>query len=238
MVYAKEILILTTESFAIYHESFGVTKKDKDMVGSLLDALLNFMKEVMEEEKILGIRFGGGDLIIERGKQVLTVISVVLTEGQREQEELTFRNQLLELIHEVENKFQDKFKEPLFQSNTFLEIGSMVHTKFFGNQLVRISLDDFDGADPFFYEALVFKLTPHGLKRYRFYNNDSVFLELTRNFPRDKFDQILPSMHENNSLIHFKDYKALFKGADREKIISVLYFLAKKGIFELFSVER
>lgn len=238
MVYVKEILILSTEGFAIYHESFGVSKKDKDMVGSLFDALLNFMKEVMEEEKILGIRFGGGDLIIEQGKQVLAIISAVLTEGQREQEELTFRNQLIELIHEVENNYQDNFKELLFQSDSFLEIGSMVHTKFFGNQLVRISLDDLEGAGPFFYETLVFKLTPRGLKRYRFYKNDPVFLELTKNFPREKIDQILPSMHENNSLIHFKDFKALFYGVGNEKIISVLYFLAKKGILEVFSVER
>jgi hypothetical protein len=102
VVYVKEILLLSTEGFAIYHESFGVSKKDKDMVGSLFDALLDFMKEVMEEEKILGIRFGGGYLIIERGKQVLAIISVVLTEGQREHEEWTFREQLIELIHIVD----------------------------------------------------------------------------------------------------------------------------------------
>jgi hypothetical protein len=86
--------------------------------------------------------------------------------------------------------------------------------------------------------TFVFKLSSQGLKRYLFYNNSSDFLELTKNFPREKLDQLIPSMHENNSLIPMKNFQMLFSGVPSEVFAPVLFFLAKKGVFEVYRRRR
>ncbi len=144
MVRLKAVYFITDEGFTIYNQSFGSTEQDQDMVGSLILALQTFGKEVMSENTLQTVGFGGTEdtegtrMILEQGDRVNAIAFVVLDKDSAEREEYTLRKQLRDILLEIEGVYAEELSDPIFRKNVYVGLDTLINSRFFRDKMSRI----------------------------------------------------------------------------------------------------
>ncbi len=239
MVRLKFVQIITDEGFTIYNQSFGATEQDQDMVGSLIAALRSFGKEAMGET-LSSAGFGEADLILESGSRVIAIVMAVLDKDHKERDEFTIRKDLLNFVKRIEEMYAEELDDPIFQKNTFSDVGTMIFAYFFRDHMSRIYKQQFASINEYkrYSKTILFEITVRGAKLYTFYRGFPKFLELLGDIPLDDFDELIYIMQDKNSMVSFQDCLDRFKGINEEKIFNIFKFLTKRGMFDAFNLER
>lgn len=128
MVELKAVYLITDEGFTIYHQSFGETEQDLDIIGYYLMVLRSPDRVAGGDNSLPKVDFGeGADMILESGKRIIAIAVVVL---DKKQEEYTMRNDLAKFVKKVEEMYAEELDDPIFQKSAFSEVGRLVQEHF------------------------------------------------------------------------------------------------------------
>jgi hypothetical protein len=241
MVRLKAVYLITDEGFTIYHQSFGATEQDQDMVGSLLMALRSFGKEALGEGSLSKVDFGeGADMILESGNRIIAIAVVVLDKEHKEQEEYAIRNDLLKFVKRIEEIYAEELDDPIFQKSSFSGVGTLISASFFRDKMSRIFRQQFASLNEYskYPTTLLFEITTRGERLYSFYREFPKFIELVGDISKEDFDQFVFNMQEKNSMVSFKDCLERFGDEKGNRILELLKYLTKRGMFEAYNFER
>ncbi len=242
MVRLKAVYLIKEEGFVIYHQSFGVTEQDQDMVASLLMALRSFGKEALGEGGSLSkVDFGeGADMILEAGNRIVAIAVVVLDKEHKEREEYDIRKDLLRFVRKIEEIYSEELNDPIFQKSAFSGVATQIYQHFFRDKMSRIHQNQFASINEYlkYPTTLLFEITPRGGKLYQFYREFPKFTELIGDIQKEEFDKLIDSMQDKNSMVSFKDCLDLFGEQKMDQILEIFKFLTNRGMFEAYNFER
>jgi hypothetical protein len=246
MVRLKAVYFITDEGFTIYNQSFGSTEQDQDMVGSLILALQTFGKEVMSENTLQTVGFGGGEdtegtrMILEQGKKVNAITFVVLDKDSAEREEYTLRKQLRDILDEIESVYGKELSDPIFRKNAFLGLETLINSRFFRDKMSRIYQQQYASLNEYlkYPRSLLFELTPRGRKTYAFYRDFSELRTLLTSTSIDELDELIDFLDERSSMISFQDCLDRFGEPKSNEVFNYMKYLAQKGVFDAYNFER
>lgn len=246
MVRLKAVYFITDEGFTIYNQSFGSTEQDQDMVGSLILALQTFGKEVMSENTLQTVGFGGDEdsegtrMILEQGERVNAIVSVVLDKDNQEREEYTLRNQLKNILREIESAYETELADPIFRKNAFLGLETLVNSRFFRDKMSRIYQQDYASLSEYlkYPRSLLFELTTRGSKAYVFYRDFDGFRQKLGNTPIEELDKLIDYLEDRSSMISFQDCLERFGEQKSTEIFDYMKYLTQKGVFDAYNFER
>jgi hypothetical protein len=253
MVRLKAVYFITDEGFNIYNQSFESTDQDQDMVSSLILALQTFGKEVMSENVLQTVGFRGIQdendegkdvegtrMILEQGNKVFAVCFGVLDKDNEERDEYTLRGQLRDIIKEIENKYSEELKDPIFRKNVFTGLETLINTRFFRDKMSRIYQQQYASLNEYlkYPRSLLFELTARGIKTYSFYRDYPEVKQKMKIIAVEELDQLVEEIEDRGSMISFQDCIERF-GANRSaEIFEILKLLTRKGVFEAYNFER
>ena len=249
MVRLKAVYFITDEGFNIYNQSFESTDQDQDMVSSLILALQTFGKEVMSENVLQTVGFkGDGEgedsegtrMILEQGVRVNAICFGVLDKDNEERDEYKLRGQLRVIIKEVEEKYAEQLKDPIFRKNAFTGLETLINTRFFRDKMSRIYKEQYATLNEYlkYPRSLLFELTVRGMKTYNFYRDFPEVMQKMEEIAVEELDELIEDIEDRGSMISFQDCIERF-GTERSKaIFELLRLLARKGVFEAYNFER
>ena len=250
MVRLKGVYFITDEGFTIYSQSFGATDRDEDMVGSLILALQTFGKEVMSENSLQTVGFGGTSeggkdtegtrMILEQGDRVNAIAFVILDKDSAEREEYELRKGLLDIVKQVEITFSEELKDPIFRRGVFTGLETLINTRFFRDKMSRIYQGTYASLSEYlkYPTSLLFELTARGDRTYTFYRDFPKFKEKLRKIVLEKIDELITYQQERTSMVSFQDCLERFGVENGSEIFDILKFLTRKGVFDAYSFER
>ncbi len=250
MVRLKGVYFITDEGFTIYSQSFGATDRDEDMVGSLILALQTFGKEVMSENSLQTVGFGGTSeggrdtegtrMILEQGDRVNAIAFVILDKDSAEREEYNLRKDLLNIVKEVEIIYSEELMDPIFRRGAFTGLETLINTSFFRDKMSRIYLDSYASLSEYlkYPTSLLFELTARGDKTYTFYRDFPKFQKILRKIVLEKIDELITYQQERSSMISFQDCLERFGVENGSEIFDILKYLTRKGVYEAYNFER
>jgi hypothetical protein len=250
MVRLKAVYFLTDEGFNIYSQSFDTTKADEDMVGALIQALQTFGKEVMSENSLQTVGFGGGSeggrdtegtrMILEQGDRVNAIAFVVLDKDSAEREEYELRKDLLKVVKEVQETFSEELGDPIFRKGAFTGLETLINTSFFRDKMSRIYHNYYASLSEYlkYPTSLLFELTARGDRTYSFYRDFPEFKKMLKNINVDKIDDLIIYQQERSSMISFQDCLERFGEENGSEILQILKYMTRKGIFDAYNFER
>ena len=250
MVRLKGVYFITDEGFTIYSQSFGATDRDEDMVGSLILALQTFGKEVMSENSLQTVGFGGTSeggrdtegtrMILEQGDRVNAIAFVILDKDSAEREEYELRKGLLDIVKQVEITFSEELKDPIFRRGAFTGLETLINTRFFRDKMSRIYQGTYASLSEYlkYPTSLLFELTARGDRTYTFYRDFPKFKEKLRKIVLEKIDELITYQQERTSMVSFQDCLERFGVENGSEIFDILKFLTRKGVFDAYSFER
>ena len=255
MVRLKAVYFITDDGFNVYNQSFESADQDQDMVSSLILALQTFGKEVMSENVLQTVGFRdvsgkntdiegkdteGTRMILEQGVKVNAICFVVLDKDNAEREEYILRGQLLKNIKEVEEKYSEELKDPIFRKNAFTGLETLINTRFFRDKMSRIYKQQYASLNEYlkYPRSLLFELTPRGIKTYNFYRDYPEVQQKMKIIAVEELDGLIDDIEERSSMISFQDCIERF-GTDRSgEILELLKLLTRKGVFDAYNFER
>ena len=246
MVRLKAVYFITDEGFTIYNQSFGSTEQDQDMVGSLILALQTFGKEVMSENTLQTVGFGGTEdtegtrMILEQGGRVNAIAFVVLDKDSAEREEYTLRKQLRDILLEIEGVYAEELSDPIFRKNVYVGLDTLINSRFFRDKMSRIYQHKYASLSEYmkYPTSLLFELTPRGRKTYIFYRDFPEFKSKLINTSIDELDELIEYLEDRSSMISFQDCLERFGEPKSSEIFSYMKYLAQKGVFDAYNFER
>ena len=250
MVRLKGVYFITDEGFTIYSQSFGATDRDEDMVGSLILALQTFGKEIMSENSLQTVGFGGTSeggrdtegtrMILEQGDRVNAIAFVILDKDSAEREEYELRKGLLDIVKQVEITFSEELKDPIFRRGVFTGLETLINTRFFRDKMSRIYQGTYASLSEYlkYPTSLLFELTARGDRTYTFYRDFPKFKEKLRKIVLEKIDELITYQQERTSMVSFQDCLERFGVENGSEIFDILKFLTRKGVFDAYSFER
>jgi hypothetical protein len=246
MVRLKAVYFITDEGFTIYNQSFGSTEQDQDMVGSLILALQTFGKEVMSENTLQTVGFGGGEdtegtrMILEQGKRVNAITFVVLDKDSAEREEYTLRKQLRDILGEIETMYGKELSDPIFRKNAFLGLETLINSRFFRDKMSRIYQQQYASLGEYlkYPTSLLFELTPRGRRTYSFYRDFPELRKKLTSTTIEELDELIGFLEERSSMISFQDCLDRFGAPKSNEIFDYMKYLAQKGVFDAYNFER
>ncbi|MHA1541762.1 MAG: hypothetical protein ACTSQH_02160 [Candidatus Hodarchaeales archaeon] len=250
MVRLKGVYFITDEGFTIYSQSFGATDRDEDMVGSLILALQTFGKEVMSENSLQTVGFGGTSeggrdtegtrMILEQGDRVNAIAFVILDKDSAEREEYELRKGLLDIVKQIEITFSEELKDPIFRRGAFTGLETLINTRFFRDKMSRIYQGTYASLSEYlkYPTSLLFELTARGDRTYTFYRDFPKFKEKLRKIVLEKIDELITYQQERSSMVSFQDCLERFGVENGSEIFDILKFLTRKGVFDAYGFER
>ncbi len=250
MVRLKAVYFITDEGFNIYSQSFGATDQDEDMVGSLILALQTFGKEVMAENSLQTVGFGGGgedgkntegsQMILEQGNRVNAIAFVILDKDSAEREEYELRKGLLKIVRDVEELYAEELTNPIFQKSAFTGLETLINTSFFRDKMSRIYHNSYASFGEYlkYPTSLLFELTSRGDRTYTFYRDFPEFTKLYKKVVIEKIDELIAHLQERSSMISFQDCLERFGEGSGLEIFEILKYLTRKGVFDAYNFER
>ena len=250
MVRLKGVYFITDEGFNIYSQSFGATDQDEDMVGSLILALQTFGKEVMAENSLQTVGFGGTSeggrdtegtrMILEQGDRVNAIAFVILDKDSAEMEEYKLRRDLLNIVKEVEDIYSTELSDPIFRRSAFTGLETLINTSFFRDKMSRIYQGSYASLSEYlkYPTSLLFELTSRGDRAYTFYRDFPKFQEILKAIVIDKVDDLITYQQERSSMVSFQDCLERFGEENGSEIFEILKYLTRKGVFDAYNFER
>jgi hypothetical protein len=250
MVRLKGVYFITDEGFTIYSQSFGATDRDEDMVGSLILALQTFGKEVMSENSLQTVGFGGTSeggrdtegtrMILEQGDRVNAIAFVILDKDSAEREEYNLRKDLLNIVKAVEDSFSDELSDPIFRRGAFTGLETLINTSFFRDKMSRIYQESYASLSEYlkYPTSLLFELTSRGDRTYTFYRDFPKFQKMLRKIVLEKIDELIIYQQERSSMVSFQDCLERFGVENGPEIFEILKYLTRKGVFDAYNFER
>jgi hypothetical protein len=250
MVRLKGVYFITDEGFTIYSQSFGATDRDEDMVGSLILALQTFGKEVMSENSLQTVGFGGTSeggrdtegtrMILEQGDRVNAIAFVILDKDSAEREEYNLRKDLLNIVKAVEDIFSEELSDPIFRRGAFTGLETLINTSFFRDKMSRIYQESYASLSEYlkYPTSLLFELTSRGDRTYTFYRDFPKFHKILRKIVLEKIDELIIYQQERSSMVSFQDCLERFGVENGMEIFDILKYLTRKGVFDAYSFER
>lgn len=250
MVRLKAVYFITDEGFNIYSQSFGATDSDEDMVGSLVLALQTFGKEVMSENSLQTVGFGGTSeggrdtegtrMILEQGDRVNAIAFVMLDKDGAEREEYELRRDLLKIIKDLEVTYSKELQDPIFRRGAFTGLETIINTSFFRDKMSRIYQDSYASLSEYlkYPTSLLFELTARGDRTYTFYRDFPKFKKILREIVLEKIDELIIYQQERTSMVSFQDCLERFGVENGSEIFDILKFLTRKGVFDAYNFER
>ena len=251
MVRLKGVYFITDEGFNIYSQSFGATDQDEDMVGSLILALQTFGKEVMAENSLQTVGFGGKpvkdgrdsegtQMILEQGKRINAIAFVILDKESAERQEYELRTDLRKILEKIEETYAVQLQDPIFRRSAFTGLETLINTRFFRDKMSRIYEESYASLSEYvkYPTSLLFELTSRGDKTYTFYRDFPKFKEILRSIVVDKVDDLIIYQQERTSMVSFQDCLERFGEENGSEIFEILKYLTRKGVFDAYSFER
>ncbi len=250
MVRLKGVYFITDEGFTIYSQSFGATDRDEDMVGSLILALQTFGKEVMSENSLQTVGFGGTSeggrdtegtrMILEQGDRVNAIAFVILDKDSAEREEYELRKDLLIIVKAVEDNYPEELSDPIFRRGAFTGLETLINTSFFRDKMSRIYQDSYASLSEYlkYPTSLLFELTSRGDRTYTFYRDFPKFKKFLRKIVLEKIDELITYQQERTSMVSFQDCLERFGVENGSEIFDILKYLTRKGVFDAYNFER